>query len=115
MKFELAAMAAVLSWGLVTQDASAGTLASIPAKAAGFVAGAVIGTPICLVRKFKEEEVAGVRGMIGESKNPLLVIPAGVFWLPCSTLYSTMESPVYAVRNSWKSDKPFSKEQFSLD
>jgi hypothetical protein len=44
----------------------------------------------------------------------LYLLPAGAFWLPFALATSIMEAPVYAVRNSWMAEKPFSKEQFSL-
>jgi hypothetical protein len=87
---------------------------SVPKRTLGFFAGAVVGTPVCVVRKFKDEEINGTRGIAGDTSNPLLLIPAGAFWLPLALLYTGMEAPAYAIKNSWMADKPFSKEQFSL-
>lgn len=85
-----------------------------PAMIPGVCVGTAVGLPVCLVRRFAHNVVAGARGMLGDSENPALVIPAAAIWSPLAFCVSVMESPVYAVRNAWMADKPFSKDQFSL-
>jgi hypothetical protein len=95
------------------QSSSSGTpfgLAMIP----GVCLGTAVGLPVCLARRFVHGAVSGSHGMVGDTENPLLVVPAAVIWSPLAFVTATMECPVYAIRNAWMADKPFSKEQFSL-
>ena len=85
-----------------------------PAMVAGVILGSIVGTPVCFVRRLKHDEVQGTQGITGDSENKLLLVPAGAFWLTFALATSIMEAPVYAFRNSWMAEKPFSKEQFSL-
>ena len=92
-----------------------GNWASLPKKTIAFLVGAVVGTPICAVRKSIDEAKDGTHGMVGETDKKQLIIPATLFWLPFAVVTGTLEAPCYAVINSLENaDKPFSKEQFSL-
>ncbi|MBX9724478.1 MAG: hypothetical protein K2X81_23915 [Candidatus Obscuribacterales bacterium] len=85
-----------------------------PLMVLGVPAGFVAGTPICFLRRFAHDEASGTRGIVGESNNKMLLLPAGAVYLPFAIFTSFVEAPVYAFRNSWMADKPFSKDQFSL-
>ncbi len=92
-------------------------LASWPLSIAGFACGTVVGTPICFVRKLPSEWhnlAYGFTGSITDNQNKLLSIPAGIAWLPFSATAALMEAPVYAFKDAYMAEKPFSKEQFSL-
>jgi hypothetical protein len=93
-------------------------LGSLPKAIAGFCAGAIVGTPICFVRKFPKELNDGAHsfvGSIGSNDNKkLLFIPAYVAWIPFAGFISLVEAPAYAVKDAYTAEKPFSKEQFSL-
>lgn len=90
------------------------TKAPLPRRLLGVVVGAVVGTPVCLVRKTIDEEKYGIAGIIGTNNNKAVVTTAGVFWLPFAFMTGTVESPVYATLNSLNAEEPFSKAQFSL-
>lgn len=85
-----------------------------PAMMAGVCVGIVIGTPVCFFRRFRHDAVRGAHGIVGDTDSPVLLGAATAAWIPLAAFTATMEAPVYAVRNSWMAEKPFSKEQFSL-
>jgi hypothetical protein len=92
-------------------------IASLPLFIAGCACGTVVGTPICFVRKFPSEFhnlAYGFVGSITDNKSKWLSIPAGIAWLPFSGTATLMEAPVYAFKDAYMAEKPFSKEQFSL-
>ena len=95
-----------------------GTLFSMPKTIAGVCSGIVVGTPVCFIKKLPQETLEGGRGFVGSiipnENNKLLLIPACAAWLPVAAVITAIESPGYALRNSWMAEKPFSKEQFSL-
>jgi len=96
----------------------ASRLKSAPAALAGFCAGAALGMPICFVRYMGRETMNDAHGLIGsvmtDNNNPWLLVPAGIFCSPFAALVTAVETPVYACKNAYMADKPFSKEQFSL-
>lgn len=88
--------------------------AAAPLRIVGLVSGFTIGTPISIARRVVHQEKSGTRGIAGETTNPALLIPAGTFWFPFAIFSGVCEGPVYAFRNSYMAEKPFSREQFSL-
>jgi hypothetical protein len=91
------------------------SLGRLPVYVAGIAAGAAVGMPISLVRRFVWEEKQGIQGLVGDSKNKAAVATAGAFWLPFSAFLGAAEAPVMGPVNSLRNyDKPFSKAQFSL-
>jgi len=92
-------------------------LASWPVCIAGFACGTIVGTPICFFRKLPSEIhnlAYGFVGSITDNQSKYLLIPAGIAWLPFSGTAALMEAPVYAFKDAYMAEKPFSKEQFSL-
>jgi hypothetical protein len=92
-------------------------IASWPLCIAGFTCGTIVGTPICFVRKLPAEVrnlAHGFVGSITEKESKLLLIPVGIAWLPFAGTAALMEAPVYAFKDAYMAEKPFSKEQFSL-
>src|SRR5579883_3323275 len=67
-------------------------LLSAPKAIAGFFAGAIVGTPVCVVRKSIDEENDGIQGMVGNTDKARFKIPAGIFWLPFATVTGTLEA-----------------------
>jgi hypothetical protein len=62
------------------------------------------------------EGAHNIADSIDESgNNKVLLAPAVVIWSPFAFLISMVEAPGYSLRNAWTAEKPFSKEQFSLD
>lgn len=94
-------------------------LLKLPKAIAGFCAGFVVGTPVCFVKKMPGEISDGAHGIVDgvtdNNDNKLLFITAAILWLPAASITSLVEAPCYSLRNAWKADKPFSKEQFSID
>lgn len=93
---------------------SSSSLLSAPLAVMGICAGFVVGSPIAIARRFVHDEKSGTRGIAGDTSNPWLLAPAAVISLPFAAISGFCEGPVYAFRNSYMADKPFSKEQFSL-
>lgn len=93
-------------------------LVAWPKAVAGFCAGAIIGTPICFVKKFPKEASDGAHSFVGSIGNndnkKLLYIPVYAAWLPVASFITLCEAPGYAIRDAYMAEKPFSKEQFSL-
>lgn len=92
-------------------------VASWPLCIAGFTCGTVVGTPICFVRKLPSEVKNLAHGFVGsitDHESKFFLIPVGIFWLPFAGTAALMEAPVYAFKDAYMAEKPFSKEQFSL-
>lgn len=94
-------------------------LLRMPKAVAGFCTGFVVGIPVCFVKKMPNEINDGAHGMVDgvtdNSDNKLLLGSAAILWLPAASITSFLEAPCLSFRNALKADKPFSKEQFSLD
>lgn len=98
-----------------TSPKSSSSKASIPTRILGAVVGAFVGTPICFVRRSISDEKEGIRGIIGDTDNKVALVSAGAFWLPLGVATGFLEAPCYSFKHSMcHTDKPFSKEQFSL-
>jgi hypothetical protein len=93
-------------------------LLAFPKAIAGFCVGALVGTPICFVRKFPSEVTEGAHGFVGSigsnDSKKLLFVPACVAWMPVAGVVSALEAPGFALKDAYTAEKPFSKEQFSL-
>jgi hypothetical protein len=88
---------------------------AVPKKTLALVVSSFAGVPIAMVRRYAHAEVDGAHGMVGDTENKFLLIPAGILWLPFAACLGVMEAPGCALKNSFYNfDKPFSKEQFSL-
>lgn len=97
-------------------DDSAKGVAMIPVRLVAFAAGAVVGTPIAVLRK-TAENTSGMSGQLaGDDGNPMLRGAAGLVVLPFAVFKGGLEGLYYGTANSWKnsSEKPFSAESFSL-
>lgn len=85
-----------------------------PVKIAAFGAGAVVGTPIAIVRTSAKNTKQSTKDMGGEGsavKTGLLSIVA----LPLGVFTGTLEGSYYGLSNAtMHTDKPFCKEAFSL-
>jgi hypothetical protein len=106
------------SGGSALSSSSMGArLAAAPLNIIGIACGAIVGTPICFARKLPQEISEGAHGIVGsitDHKSKFLLVPAGFVWLPCAGFVSLLEAPVYAWKDAYMAEKPFSKEQFSL-
>jgi hypothetical protein len=90
--------------------------ASVPKRILGAVVGTVVGTPICFVRGSIADEKSAIQGMVGDTDNKVALYSAGAFWLPFGIATGFLSSPFCALKHSMSNtDKPFSKEQFSLN
>lgn len=97
-------------------DDSAKGVAMIPVRLVAFATGAVIGTPIAILRK-TAENTSGMSGQLaGDDGNPALRGAAALVVLPFAVFKGGLEGAYYGTANSWanSSEKPFSKDSFSL-
>jgi hypothetical protein len=89
--------------------------ASIPKRILGAVVATVVGTPVCFVRGAIADEKGGIQGMVGDTENKVALVSAGAFWLPFGLTTGFLSAPFSSFKHSMcNTDKPFSKEQFSL-
>lgn len=97
-------------------DDSAKGVAMIPVKLVAFATGAVIGTPIAIVRKVCENTTTMSGDATGKSDNLALRGAAGLVTFPFAVFKGGLEGAYYGSANSWKnsSEKPFSASSFSL-
>lgn len=93
---------------------STGSTTNIPLMGIGICSGFILGTPVCIARRFVHDDIQDSKGLVGDTENPLKLIPGILVSLPFAAFTSFCEGPVYAFRNSYMAEKPFSKEQFSL-
>jgi len=89
--------------------------ASVSKSILGAITGLIVGTPVCAVRGTIDEDKFAVTDMTGGNKEKKNIVAAAVFWAPFSAAAAVLESPFWALNNSLVHyDKPFSKQQFSL-
>ena len=91
-------------------------LSGLPKRLPAFLAGAIVGTPIAIVRLSKRETIAATKELSGETSNPLIVLPCASLGLPAGIISGCFQGVLYGPINGWKysDDKPYSKESFSL-
>lgn len=98
-------------------DDSAKGVAMIPVRLVAFAAGAVVGTPVAVVR-YSCKNTTDMSGQLAgdESKNPLLRGACVVGTLPFALFKGGLEGMYYGTANSWSnsSEHPFSGDSFSL-
>jgi hypothetical protein len=89
---------------------------ALPVRLASFTFCAVAGAPIAIARRMYAQSVSGTRDLVGESKNPLLLLPAVSLSVPFGVMGGFFEGIGYSMANSWRGsgDEPFGKEAFSL-
>ncbi|MCB9470093.1 MAG: hypothetical protein H6677_17610 [Candidatus Obscuribacterales bacterium] len=88
----------------------------LPLRLLSFPIGFVVGTPIAIGRCAYKQTRAGTRDLVGDSTNPLLVVPATMISLPFGIMGGPFEGVGSAAINSWKGSghDPFGPESFSL-
>ncbi len=86
------------------------------ARLAAFSVGAVVGTPIAIVRKTWENSGNIAGKLTGNKDNDVLSTGVQVLALPIGVFPGAIEGVGFGTANSWKNskDKPFTKEFFSL-
>jgi len=68
------------------------------------------------VRQPIHEEKYGIFSTAGAKAPPKKSVPAAVFYAPFALVSGLIEAPFYAFNNSVVNyDRPFSKEQFSIN
>jgi hypothetical protein len=89
---------------------------NVTQRLASFTTGVIVGTPIAIFRKSVECTVSDTKELVGESRNPVFLVPAGIISLPWGVFSGGVEGLYTGVANSWvnSDDKPFSKDAFSL-
>lgn len=88
----------------------------IPVKFVAFTTGAVVGTPIAVVRKVCQNTTIMSGEASKNSTNPLLRVTTAACIFPMAAFKGSIEGSVLGTENSWKnsSEKPFSADSFSL-
>jgi hypothetical protein len=99
-----------------TASSKSGGTAAGPARFASFVVGSVVGTPVAMVRKTKQEIITATKDLVGDTNNKFLLGAGGILGVPAGIVSGFFEGPVYGVVDAWKgsADEPFSAESFSL-
>ena len=97
-------------------DDSAKGVAMIPVRLVAFAVGAVVGTPIAVVRKVCENTTTMSGDLSGKSDNPAVRGASALVTLPFALFKGGLEGAYYGTANSWtnSSEKPFSADSFSL-
>ncbi len=90
--------------------------AMIPVRLVAFATGAVIGTPIAIVRKTCSNTTEMSGQLSGKSDNIALRGACGLATLPFAVFKGGLEGIYYGTANSWtnSSEHPFSGDSFSL-
>jgi len=97
-----------------------GASVGLPARVAGFTAGVIVGTPICIIRRTHLEIKQGEHDLIGDVdtwwKKGLFVFPGLLMAVPYGGISGGVGGCMYSVKNAWTNskDEPFSKDTFSL-
>ena len=88
----------------------------LPIRLLSFTTGFVVGTPIAIGRCAYKQTRAGTKDLVGDSTNPLLVVPATIISIPFGIMGGPFEGVGSAAVNSWKGSgqDPFGPESFSL-
>lgn len=96
-------------------DDSVKGAAMIPVRLVAFAVGAVVGTPIAVLRKTCEN-TSNMSEELGGKDNPALRGASALATLPFAIFKGGLEGMYYGTANSWanSSEHPFSKDSFSL-
>jgi hypothetical protein len=87
----------------------------VPVKIIAFGTGAVLGTPVAVVRKVSSNTKSAVESA-GKTENPVFKGLAYLVALPVGLLKGGIEGAYWGTANAYKhsGDNPFSKDSFSL-
>lgn len=93
-----------------------GGIFSLPAHVASFAVGTLVGIPVSMFRKSKQETINATKDLVGDNDNKFLIGAASVLGVPAGILSGTMQGVGYGMYNAWAgtADEPFSEEAFSL-
>lgn len=91
-------------------------IGKLPRRFSVFTLDMLLGTPVFIARKTKDEISSGITDLVGENRNPLLLLPAATLSVPYGIVGGTISGPMYAAHNGWKhaDDDSLSKEGFGL-
>lgn len=93
-----------------------GALSKVPRNVPAFLTGAVVGTPVAVVRMSKREIVTSTRELVGDTDNPLFLGAGGILGVPAGLMSGAIYGLYAGVADSWVNadDNPYSKDSFSL-
>jgi len=99
-------------WAVEAPDV-AKALVMTPVRLVAFGVGAVVGTPIAILRKSYSNTMATAQG---KSDNKFMQAGAYLVCLPVGIFTGTLEGAYLGTKNSWmnSSEHPFGKDSFSL-
>lgn len=97
-------------------SSSGGGVGAVPGRLASFAVGTMVGIPVSMFRKSKEESINATKDLVGDTDNKFIIAPAGLLGVPAGVLSGTMQGIVFGIKNAWtgSGDEPFSRESFSL-
>ena len=92
------------------------SLVLTPVRLVAFGVGAVVGTPIAILRKSYQDTSSTAEQISGKSDNKFKTAGAYLFAWPVGVFTGTLEGTYLGTKNSWmnSSEHPFSKDSFSL-
>lgn len=101
---------------MAADDGKLKTVAMLPVKMVAFGAGAVVGTPIAIVRKTAQNTKAATKSIAGDNAHPVKVGAAALLGIPVGLFTGGLEGSYWGTANAWtnSSEHPFGKDSFSL-
>ncbi|HEY9787836.1 MAG TPA: hypothetical protein V6D17_20785 [Candidatus Obscuribacterales bacterium] len=97
-------------------DGVASVVVGYPLRAASIATTTVLGTPIALFRSMKHDTCEMTKAMAGDDQNAVLIGFSALAGVPLGMVTGTYKGLTRGVGNAIvHSDKPFSKDQFSLE
>jgi len=89
----------------------------LPQRVGLFAANVIVATPVLFVRRTAKYTASNTKELIGDHKNPLLLVPAGVLSSYYGLTSGLVEGTTFGVLNSWKysADGHISKVSLGLE
>jgi hypothetical protein len=89
----------------------------LPQRVGLFTANVIVATPVLFVRRTAKYTASNTKELIGDHKNPVLLVPAGVLSSYYGLTSGLVEGTTFGVINSWKSsaDGHISKASLGLE
>ena len=89
----------------------------LPQRLTFFSANVVVAAPALFVRRSAQYTASNTKELIGDHKNPILLVPAGTLSLYYGLTSGLVEGTVFGITNSWKysADGKISKASLGLE
>jgi len=92
-------------------------VAHLPRRLGLFTANVVVAAPAIFVRRSVQCTASNTRELVGDTKNPILLVPAGTLSLYYGLTSGLVEGTTFGIINSWKhsADGHISKASLGLE